>query len=135
MIQRKQTVHLFIGAGALSVVVFYCQHLLVEGLGWLDEAMAVLAGITALGALYTISMYRVREKQLSAAKLVLLAGLLVAGGVIGGVGMMGLLPTIADHQSLMIPTALSASSVILFALAIRGISKDIKTVRSMDRLR
>lgn len=142
MIQRIQTVYLFLGAMALGAMFlldqFYSSAPAVA-FGWFLPAAALLAGLTAAGALAAIFLYGTRKRQRAlVAGLQVLAALLTvllfvsyyAAGTLnfrtgGGAFDVG------KAVFLVLPVV----AYLFFLLARRAIRRDIELVRSMDRLR
>jgi len=124
MIQRIQTVYLFFVFCLMATLVF-----LPFSYSWM---VAAGAGIVAILALIAISLYKNRKLQIKICYLILLLLLLIYA-----------LYFIFDRR-LPFPEVFRLTrytfvfpfiSGVLVYLAIRGIKKDEKLVRSLDRLR
>jgi ABC-type multidrug transport system fused ATPase/permease subunit len=142
MIQRRQTIYLVLGALAMGALFFLgplWSGPAAKQFGWFTLAAAVLAGLTAAGALGAVCLYRNRSRQravvagvqvLTALTAVLLFVSYYAAGALGLRGESGALD-IAQIVFLVLPVA----AYVLFFLARRAIRSDIELVKSMDRLR
>ena len=113
MIQRKQTVFLFL-AVVLALVCLFMR------LTWLDA----LQGLLAVVACYTVFQFKNRLFQ---AKLCLLCLLLVFAWYIGLAVLQG--------SNITTVEALPMVEAILIFLARKGIIDDEKLVRAADRIR
>lgn len=147
MIQRIQTVYLFLAALLCAFMGFYNPHLwrarLVNSTyayftGQSDYRYFVLTMIVFLLALICIFLFKKRRLQLRLTILDLLfsAGLIVVQYFL----IQGKEDSLINSQMLDTSTYLPAAFipipvVILLFLAARGIRKDEKLVRSLDRLR
>lgn len=124
MIQRIQTVYLLIIAGLMLAILF---------LPLTEITMSVFYGVIGVLSLGTVFCYNNRKLQIKLCYLIL--ALLVLSFIAmyfivwapNQEAMQGTLP--------MLWIGIPAIAVILNLLAIRGISKDDKLVRSLDRLR
>jgi len=121
MIQRIQSVYLFFVFCLMAALVFFPFSSL-----W---AVSLDAGIVAVLSLITIFLYKKRNLQIKISYLLLLLLVLIY-----------VLYIILDLQSLSLSEigytfAFPFISFILTYLAIGGIRKDEKLVRSLDRLR
>lgn len=141
MIQRIQTVYLIAGALALAAL------LLVDSIwsgpaadmyGWFTPAVLISAGLAALSGIVAVFLYKDRPRQkqvvVVAQVLVLVHAILLYGGLYAAGTLSVRTPdgvSIERVAGLILPIL----AYLLFALARRGVQKDIELVRSMDRLR
>jgi len=145
MIQRMQTLLLFLAAGALgSLYVFpflRTDETAVESDFMADGAYSVLDhpanmalfGLSALLALIAIFLFRNRKVQMQLTKILLL--ITGAAAVVAGVlYVQDTGDTTIDFQ-LGVGAVLPVVAIILMAISHRLIRRDEKLVRSMDRLR
>jgi hypothetical protein len=140
MIQRPQTVFLFIGA-ALLVAFAALTYTWLPGVATLGSpysgltvAFAVAAAVVALVAIF---LYKDRKRQRTVigwaqglaltTVIPILAGLLVGQPEVGAVTE----ETAAPYLAALIPFA----AYVMLRMARRGVDRDIATIRSMDRLR
>ena len=141
MIQRIQTVFLALGAIALVALLF--ADVVWEGAAataqnWFTAAVVGLGGLTATVAILTIFLFKDRPRQRKA--IVLTQGLtvLVLVALFGGLYLADAL-YVRTRQGvdveMLITLLLPLAAYILFLLARRAVSKDIETIRSVDRLR
>ena len=154
MIQRIQTVYLFLSALFTALLLFlpFAVGVTVSGgpvrstlWGWTDPASAdslssgavhwIAGGLSVLVlalALITIFGFRNRplQKKLCIVQVVLL---LVVCGLLGW--CLGSFAAPLSAWSLSAASVFPVVSLILTLLAMRGISKDERLVRSLDRIR
>lgn len=141
MIQRIQSIYLLVAAVLAGATVALPEPVQAASEGpnaWLPYVAWGLAGLTALVALISIFLYKNRKRQRG---IVLGAQFLALGLLL--VGFMVLFLT-GQLQTLLGPPV-NIQGILLLAwpllaylflyLARRAIDKDIKLVRSMDRLR
>lgn len=141
MIQRIQTVYLFLGALALGVLGVFelpwsSQAAAVHG--WFVPSLIVLIVGTVGTALWAIVLYERRKTQRSVVVGAQIGTVLLAGVLYGGLYLTTELtfrgPGGIDWGKtavLVIPVL----AYLFFFLARRGIDHDIELVESMDRLR
>ncbi len=124
MIQRIQTIYLILIAGIMLAMLF---------LSAASIPMCIIYGITGLLAFASIFYYKKRALQMQICYLVL--GLIVLSYVVSFI-LFGI-PTAASFSNTnsIIVIVLPLIAIIFDLLAIRGIKKDDKLVRSLDRLR
>jgi len=141
MIQRIQTVYLFLGALALAALGLFEVPWTTEAAAshaWFLPSLIGLIVATVGGATWAIFLYETRTTQRTVVVAVQVATLLLAGAMYGGLYLTSEL-TFGSGQGIEWgrTTALSLPvvSYILFYLARRGIDHDIQLVDSMDRLR
>ncbi len=141
MIQRIQSVYLALGA--LAILALMLIDLLWNGppaqmLAWFLPAVLVAGGAVVLLAIWSIFLYGDRQRQRKivvfaqvvtiAFMVILYAGLFLSGVLLRAGGE----PPLA---TLLVVLLLPIAAYILFYMARRGIERDIKLVRSVDRLR
>lgn len=125
MIQRIQTIYLILIAGILLAMLFIAQSSGIEPL--YRHVLTVASGVTALLSAITIFYYKKRPLQvkLCYVLLFLLTAILAFTGIVFG----------ADALKMKFLVIIPLASLILDVLAIQGIKKDDKLVKSLDRLR
>ncbi|GAB5521790.1 MAG: DUF4293 family protein [Rhodothermales bacterium] len=138
MIQRIQSVYLFLGAllvGALGFFNVIWTSAASQMLAWFRPAVLGAGALVIIVALIAIFLYRDRKRQLKT--VVALQGLLIVFllVLIAGLYMGGTLDRVPGNMPLIIALVLPVLAYIMFWLARKGIEKDIALVRSMDRLR
>lgn len=135
MLQRTQS--LYLALAALCLVAFLALNYVwaygaLARIAWIPTALLVLGSLTVVVTVGAVFLYKQRARQrqivITAQWLVLLVLLLLAVGVwqTGAAFVAGPL--------LVVPFLPIPAYGFLF-LARRGVEKDIKLVRSMDRLR
>ena len=141
MIQRIQTVYLGVGAAGLIALLFFdvvWQGAASSSQAWFTPAIVVHGGLAAAVAVGAIFLYKDRPRQRKGIVLAqgLTVGLLVV--LCGGLYLANAL-YIRTAEGLdvgmLLTLLLPITAYVLFLLARRGVEKDIKLVRSMDRLR
>jgi len=138
MIQRIQTVYLIVGAALVVAAAVFgglLEHT-ASDLPWYVPVVTVALALALVASLAAVFMYRKRDRQRTVVVLaqVLLLGALVAL-FIGRRGT-GALPgvetaTTADWMLFVLPVL----AYLLFLLARRAIDRDIRLLKSVDRLR
>lgn len=134
MIQRIQTVYLFLVFGLMLCMLFLpVAKIEVDGIVIMNWSLNVTCGLSALMALASIFFYKNRKLQTYICYGILL--LLVLSYLI--ILFDFWLPSLKDELTLIIqvPIAFPAFAIVLDILAILAIRKDEKLVRSADRLR
>jgi hypothetical protein len=141
MIQRIQTVYLFLGALALvslGVFEYPWNSTAASTHGWYVPSLIGLGVLTAGAALWSIFLYDNRERQRSVVVGVQMGTVLLAAVLYGGLyltselGFMGSQGVVWNRAIVL---ALPILAYVFFLLARRGIKHDIELVKSMDRLR
>lgn len=141
MIQRKQSLFLFIAAllnAFLFIVPFYRWHEPIDSM-WHELRLNtffpafIVAIVITLLPVVAIFMFRKRKQQLAMCGVSLLSITTFLGMMLAKVGK--LVPATATDGSYWIGAALPVVAFIFILLAIAGIRKDEKLVKSMDRLR
>lgn len=148
MIQRIQSVWLFLAAlasGGLFISPLYKYDIPgIPGLGeqahFLTAArfypLLLIAAVMTLLPLIAIFMFKERKKQKGMAIGALLACIAFIGVMIMRIGHIKQGAPAPTNDQYLIPGALLPVLAIVFLiLAMRGIAKDDKLVKSMDRLR
>ncbi len=145
MLQRKQSIWLLIAALLNAGVIFfdlYRWHEVVNGVDIKHEIrvtndypMFIIVLVCAVLPLITMFMYKQRKRQLS----------MTAFNIAAVCGLNAKMLMKIGHETTISPTiasgtywlgaALPIISIIFLILAIIGIRKDDKLVKSMDRLR
>lgn len=141
MIQRIQTVYLFLGALALAAFGIFdvpWQSTAASTYGWFVPSLIGLIVVTAGAALWAIFLYESRETQRSVVVGVQVGTVILAGVLYGGLYLTTEL-TFRGPEGIDWGRAAVLTTPILaylfFYLARRGIDHDIELVKSMDRLR
>ncbi|GHS91927.1 hypothetical protein FACS1894174_08800 [Bacteroidia bacterium] len=125
MIQRIQTIYLILIAGILLAMLFIAQSSGIESLHL--YILTVASGVTALLSAITIFYYKKRPLQIKLCYvlLFLLIAILTFIGITFG----------ADALKIKFLVIIPLISLVLDVLAIQGIKKDNKLIKSLDRLR
>lgn len=141
MIQRIQTVYLFLGALALVALGLFdlpWSSAAASTYAWFVPSLIGLILVTAGTALGAIFLYENRPTQRTVVVGVQIGTIVLAGVLYGGLYLTAEL-TFTSGGSLdwgrTLPLALPIVAYALFLLARRGIVHDIELVESMDRLR
>lgn len=141
MIQRLQTVYLFIGSLALLGTVFTdvmgapAPSTETDALSWLPITLSILVGAIFILAIAAIFFYQNRQKQRQVIVWVQILTLLFVGVVFLGLYLQGALVSMWSNIGLVVGVALPIVAYGFFFLARRGVENDIKLIASMDRLR
>lgn len=141
MIQRLQTVYLFLGSLALLGTVFTdvmggsADGPTVEAIAWLPIALSVLGGVVFLGAIGAIFLYQQRENQRKIIVWVQILTLVFLAVAFLGLYLEGRFAGLGGNVGLLVGILLPIVAYGFFFLARRGVEKDIKLIASMDRLR
>ncbi|MEL6658262.1 MAG: DUF4293 domain-containing protein [Bacteroidota bacterium] len=143
MIQRIQSIYLFLAAGAafalFAVPFATTPEVQTDSVIFADAAfnaqdsIAMMAGFGLAGALLLviIFLYNNRKLQMNLTK----AGIFLTGVGVGGATQRYFADSAADAAQIAAGVALPALVLIFALLALRNINKDEKLVRSVDRLR
>jgi len=141
MIQRIQTLYLFLGAVALTGLLFFdslWSSTAAASHGWYLPAVIGLSAITGVAAVVSIFLYERRKTQRKVVVGTQLLTVAVAAVLYVGLYLTGDLAVRATG-GINWPKAamlgLPILAYLLFFLARRGIDHDIELVKSMDRLR
>lgn len=141
MIQRIQTVYLFLGALVLAAFGVFEMPWASEAAAtfvWFVPSLVGLLVVTAAGALGAIFLYDNRQRQRSVVVAIQVGTVLLAGVLYGGLYLTQELSVRGPQGTdwgLAAVIALPLVAYVLFLLARRGIDHDIELVKSMDRLR
>ena len=141
MIQRIQTVYLFLGALALAALGLFempWSSVAAATYAWHVPSLIGLIVVTAGAALWAIFLYDDRPRQRSVVVGVQIGTVLLAGVLYGGLYLTSEL-TFGGPQGLdwgrTTMLVLPIAAYLLFFLARRAIDHDIELVKSMDRIR
>lgn len=126
MIQRIQTIFLFLAAGALNSFSFLEPSTLFFEV-FNEGVSAILAILAGLVALISIFLFKNRKLQLNLVRFATLSSL-------GAIASLFLIQP-WEHIVKLWPFYLLPVGLVLLILAIRGIKSDEKLVKSLDRLR
>ncbi len=141
MIQRIQTVYLFLGAlslASLGLFGFPWDSATATTHVWFVPSLIGLIVVTAGTALWSIFLYENREWQRTVVVGVQIGTVLLAGVLYGGLyltselAFMGSEGVVWDQATVLAVPILAYG---FFFFARRGINHDIELVKSMDRLR
>ena len=145
MIQRKQSIWLLIAA-LLSAGLFcfdiYHAHVAVNGTDTIayirindDYPLLLIALVLTILPLVTIFMFRNRKRQRSMAIFNVVACIgFISAALMRVTNFMNKQPA-ATNGTYWIGAVLPLLSMVFIIMAIRGINKDEKLVKSQDRLR
>lgn len=154
MIQRIQTIYLFIAALLSGSLLFAPFAEIVNGKGELYRfdakgfyltasqspeliigglPVVVICIISVLFILVTIFQYNKRSRQILFSKINMLILLVLAGFIYFNVWRS--VQLITGPYSLKIYLAFPVIAIVLIYMAIKGINKDEKLLRSIDRIR
>lgn len=157
MIQRRQTVYMFLSAVICALLFFMPLAIISEApsvrftvLGWntITESNSYVWPLVALTIvmtalpLITIFLYKKRTLQVKLCRLEMLLSIIFIGLVylvydkddinaVQAVGYEAETITLACYYGMIIPLV----NIILELLAVRGVKKDIELLKSIDRLR
>jgi len=141
MIQRIQTVYLFLGALALAALGSFdvpWNSTAAATHAWFVPTLVALTVLTVGLALWAIFLYSRRETQRTVVVGTQVATVLLAGALYGGLYLTSEL-TFTEAQGIdwgrAFVLVLPLLAYVFFYLARRGIAHDIELVQSMDRLR
>lgn len=141
MIQRIQTVYLFLGALAIAAIGFFhspWDSSAAAQFSWYVPSLIALIVAAAGGGLGAIFLYRQRETQRRVVVGVQVLTVCLAGVLYGGLYAAQEL-TVQGAQGIQwskaTMLALPLVGYVLFLFARRGIQHDIELVKSMDRIR
>lgn len=141
MIQRVQSIYLFLGSLALLGTVFTdvmggsAEGPTVESVAWLPIVISALGGVIFLGAIGAIFLYQQRQNQRKVILAVQILTLIFLAVVFVGLYLEGRFVSLGGNFGLIIGIVLPMVAYLCFFLARRGVEKDIKLIASMDRLR
>lgn len=135
MIQRIQSVLLLLAA-VLNVSVFFnalFAHALNDPRLWIGGLLALLLGLSALGNLGSIFLYRDRPRQITWVNRTLVVQVLALGYGIGILVSLGGIGSFLWDEAIGILMLILALFSALYAR--RKIRDDEELVKSMDRIR
>lgn len=146
MIQRAQSIWLLLAALLNSGTIFfdlYQYHIMVNGADQMQAIRAsqhyptlLVALVITILPLITIFMFNNRKRQLGMCIGALLGTVAYIAQTLNYISsVLGKMNPQPVSGSYWIGSVIPAASLILIILAILGIKKDDKLVRSMDRLR
>jgi len=141
MIQRIQTVYLFLGALALVALGLFevpWASAAASTYAWFVPSLIGLIGLTAGSALWAIFLYETRKTQRSVVVGVQIGTVVLASVLYGGLYLTSELAfggTQGVDWGRTTALAIPILAYLFFYLARRGIDHDIELVKSMDRLR
>lgn len=141
MIQRIQSVYLLLGAAGVIGLLFINRlwaSAAVQTLAWFGPALLGLGGLVALVAIGAIFLYKNRPRQRSVIVGLQVLTLLFVLVLYAGLYLSGTLDALTGSGlsfSAVLIVTLPVVAYLFFFLARRGVEKDIKLIRSMDRLR
>jgi uncharacterized protein DUF4293 len=145
MIQRKQTLWLLIAA-LLNACVFllgiYRYHVLVNGVDTVKELVVgdnyptiIIAVAMTLIPLVTLFMYSNRKRQMRMTAYAMVAEAAFIFALLVRVNKLSSLVPPPTSGSYWIGSILPVAAMVFLFMAISGIRKDEKLVKSLDRLR
>ena len=144
MIQRIQTLYMFIAAIASGVLIFFLslwkdvsgnEFLVLDLLGedsFLMKMIPVLFLLSAVLSLLSILMFRTRKKQFVLNRLNILINLILLGVLIYHLLTLSGETKVSEKG---IGAVLPVIVILFLAIANRAIKKDEDLVKSVDRLR
>lgn len=141
MIQRIQTVYLFLGALAVAALGLFevpWNSVASSTHTWFVPSLIGLIAVTAGTALWAIFLYENRTTQRSVVVGTQIGTVLLAGVLYGGLYLTSELTFGAGRGIDWVRTTMLTMPIVayvFFFLARRGIDHDIELVNSMDRLR
>ena len=145
MIQRKQSVYLFIAA-LLNAGVFYFDlyktHTIVNGADTVGQLRVadhfpslLIALVITLLPLVAIFMFNNRKRQIGMSAVTIVSTLAFIGLLLWRVTDLAKLTPPPSNGTYWVGSVLPVISMVFVFLAIMGIRRDEKLVKSVDRLR
>lgn len=141
MIQRVQTLYLFLGALVLATFGFFeipWSSTAASTHVWFIPGLIGLIVVNSVTALWAIFLYEQRQRQRSVVVGVQVGTVMFAAVLYGGLYLTSEL-TVQTAQGIdwgrLTGLALPLVAYVFFLLARRGIEHDIDLVKSADRLR
>ncbi len=134
MIQRIQSVYLFLAALVSGCVIFFLPLFVYSDSTYMILDDAIFTGTTVLSALisfYSIFRYKNRRQQLVSGRINIIINFIFFGFLL----YMFFVELSNEGASLGLGSFLPLVVVVLVTLANRGIMKDEMLVRAADRLR
>ncbi|MEM1269930.1 MAG: DUF4293 family protein [Bacteroidota bacterium] len=139
MIQRIQTVYLVLASVLLAAFFIIGDPVVVAyEAGWFGPALYATAGIASLIAIIAIFLYNNRKNQRTAILAAQGVSLVLLLALTGGLTLSGSFATITNeglNLGLIGALAVPVVSYLLLMFARKAVEKDIKLVKSMDRIR
>lgn len=135
MIQRIQSILLFIAALVFIATIFFRSHIASETLTWVVPVVIGLQVLAAVVSVATIFLYNNRRQQLKMVSILQFMALIAIIGMFGGAYMAGLVEELPENTMGLVLLVLPMVGYVLVRLSGQRIKKDIELVRSMDRLR
>lgn len=135
MIQRIQSIFLFIAALVFLATFFLRSHIASEAMTWVVPTVIGLQVLAAVFAVVTIFMYNNRKQQLKMISILQFLALIAIIGMFGGAYMAGMVEELPENTTGMVLLVLPMVGYVLVRLSGQRVKKDIELVRSMDRLR
>ncbi len=146
MLQRKQSLWLFFAALLNACVIFFDLYRWHDNVNGVDSKfeirvtnefpLLIIVLVCALLPMVTIFMYSQRKRQLSMTAFAIVAVCSFNALMLTKVsGKTKLIPAALANGTYWVGAVLPAISILFLILAIVGIRKDEKLVKSMDRLR
>lgn len=135
MIQRPQTAYLFL-AILLNVAVFFnsiYSQAMADPAVWIGYGLAISLTLSLILALISVFLYNNRPKQLKVVKIGTYIQIVALGFGTGILFSLGGFGTFLWQEA--IGVAMITVSLAMYWLAGRGIKKDERLVKSMDRIR
>ncbi|HXS35285.1 MAG TPA: DUF4293 domain-containing protein [Flavipsychrobacter sp.] len=145
MIQRKQTIWLLV-ASLLSVCLFYFDlyrvHVMVNNADTVmsvrvgnDYLLLLVALVTAVLPFIDIFLFKNRKQQRGLAVLSILLNIVFIALMMWKITSFNNKNATATDHTYWVGAVLPVISIIFLFMAMRGIRKDEKLVKSLDRLR
>lgn len=141
MIQRIQSLYLLLGAILMVALAFMnaAWQSVTIGFAWFNMGLNSIIIITVVTAVIAIIRYSNRIHQRNLTLLAQVLTLLTMVLLFGGLMIQGRLQVYTEDATLdtvkILAFVLPIAAYVLFYLARFAIQKDIKLVKSMDRLR
>lgn len=141
MIQRIQTVYLFLGALAIIALGVFnvpWNSVAASRHGWFEPSLIGLIVVASGTALWAIFLYERRRTQRTVVVAAQVCTVFLAGVLYGGLYLTAELSFGGPQGVVWGRTVVLALPIVAYAfffLARRGIDRDIELVKSMDRLR
>lgn len=140
MIQRKQSLYLLLGSLTVAAPLYFRGWIqqMETGSPLVDTGIQVFAGIAALVGLAVIFLYNDRNRQFKATVVIQVLTLLVIVAVGSVLYLSRSLPGLSEVSVVSGNAGAVVFPIIayvFFFLARRAIGKDIKLIKSMDRIR
>ena len=135
MIQRIQSILLFIAALAFLATFFLRSQISSEAMAWVVPTVIGLQVLAAVVSIFTIFLYNDRKRQLKVVSILQFLALMAILSMFGGAYMAGMVEELPENTTGLVLLVLPMVGYVLIRLSGQRIKKDIELVRSMDRLR